>query len=909
MAELITIPNGSLINDIDIFINKQTKLPAVNVRQYDTGKRYIRATVWNETDQDIMLSTDTIVFSATKPDGNPLFLTSGIDAEGRIIFEITQNVTASYGIFNAEFRIYNNKVVDAVNVSTLKTSYDVRMIVTKSNTQEDAIISTPEFSALTDAVALVGDLINDMNDAISRANTAIEDANEATESINTLSTNITNAEIIRVENEDERMAKDATRPDYIYLTQAEYDALPDVDKDDINKVYEITDNDGVLPTELEALIADTEAAATAAWAAAGASLPDVGTVGTYTKVTTDSKGRVSSGTAPTNIGDLGITNVYTKTEVDTKTNEVDSQLADIEYSVKSYGAVGDGTNATQAFLDCIAAIPEGKKIIFPNGTYIIDDVVITKSINFDFDNSTILTSGTSGIKLSGTLKSTHTVTADYVESTSKNSLILNNTTGIVVGDLINVQSTELFDTSRLYYVKGGNAIVTKISGSTLYFNMVFPFNMTAASITVEVYSPITTKIENIGLIQGQQDISTSAHGITIEYGKNISISRVKSDNYQTNVLLKRCVNSHLDFIDTGHAKNAISDAWDGYGIEIYSCTGVRITNPTANSGQHGITWGGQELSYGLYIEGGSCKGEVWNLGIGAHENVYDVTLVNVKMSGCSLAGNIHAIGCDIIPSENTAQTTISLSCAESPRYANYKFTNCRLGMSVLVSDYYQVECPTRKYIGNIVFEDCPVVGFTSDINVKTAGVKIAEINKVIINRCDDFSFECADIVENVEIKNCDGIKNKNLISQLAVSAVFQNIKNITIENVTLAKRYEVISLKNVGKLIIKNLEYNATDYGNDSFVLSGITDLYLENVNNFGAVRGIALAAIANLVIVGGNIALYDSLATTFANVTKARASGSVIKGEYMDIITATDGKRYKVQLDAAGAFANTLIV
>lgn len=51
-------------------------------------------------------------------------------------------------------------------------------------------------------------------------------------------------------------------------------------------------------------------------------LNNVGTAGTYIKVTTDNKGRVISGTNPTNIGDLGITDVYTKTETESRIQDI-----------------------------------------------------------------------------------------------------------------------------------------------------------------------------------------------------------------------------------------------------------------------------------------------------------------------------------------------------------------------------------------------------------------------------------------------------------------------------------------------------------------------------------------------------------------------------------------------------------
>lgn len=52
-----------------------------------------------------------------------------------------------------------------------------------------------------------------------------------------------------------------------------------------------------------------------------------------------------------------------------------------EVSVKSYGAVGDGSaNDTTAIANAIAAAPAGSTLFFPNGVYVTDPMVITKAL-------------------------------------------------------------------------------------------------------------------------------------------------------------------------------------------------------------------------------------------------------------------------------------------------------------------------------------------------------------------------------------------------------------------------------------------------------------------------------------------------------------------------------------------------
>lgn len=78
-------------------------------------------------------------------------------------------------------------------------------------------------------------------------------------------------EVVRIDNENDRIAnendriiRDEARPDYVYLTQAEYDALTPAQKADQSIFYEITDDDGQFPDLIAGLINDALAATSAA---------------------------------------------------------------------------------------------------------------------------------------------------------------------------------------------------------------------------------------------------------------------------------------------------------------------------------------------------------------------------------------------------------------------------------------------------------------------------------------------------------------------------------------------------------------------------------------------------------------------------------------------------------------------
>ena len=586
------------------------------------------------------------------------------------------------------------------------------------------------------------------------------------------------------------------------------------------------------------------------------------------------------------------------------------------FNVRGYGAhsiteTGYETfDSTQAILDCIDAMPAGSQMQFPTGHYRINsNILIDKSIDIDFGNSVIDCYTDTPFTFTGTLKSTHTVTVDYVESTSKNSLTLDSVEGIEVGDLINVISSELYDTSRAYYFKGGNAIVTGIAGNTVYFNLVFPFDMKADSIVVKIYTPIEVNIKNIKMLQGKNALSDTNYGLRIMYAKNSSIKNVKTDNFKQNISIHRSVNCELDIIDTGRAKNSTADDWDGYGIAIYSSTNISGKHIMTNSGQHGLTWGGQEVNFGLHFEDSVFKAEVWSLGVGSHANLYDVIFINCKIFGFNLSNNVTCINCDIMENELTTHQS-RIACAESSRYANYKFSKCRFWNKriVLTGDYQQV-CPTQKYVGNIIFDDCSDFGLDLEVNRDSDGEKIAEIEEVKIIDCKECRFSASDIVDKLIIENSNSTKNVNILTQVSVNEVYQKIKTIVLKNISMPRRYNGIHIYNADTVIVKGLKYNDADYGIGHEAFENIGRLYLENYENSTAQRGLMLKSIGMLTIINSDLKFSDALNTVLANATIVEGRALKIGTEYMDIRTSTDGKRYKIQLDTNGAQVPTLIV
>ena len=578
-----------------------------------------------------------------------------------------------------------------------------------------------------------------------------------------------------------------------------------------------------------------------------------------------------------------------------------------------YGAVGDGvTDDTTAIQNAIDTMNEGEILIFPTGTYkITQKLSCTKNIIIYGCNSTIETSCAGAFEFTGTLKTTKTVTADYVETASKTALVLNNVTDIAIGDLINVKSTELYDTSKLYYFKGGNALVTGISGNNVYMNLVFPFDMTAASISVEIYNPIEVKIYDLQL-SGQSNLTDTDYGIIIAYSKNSYIENIRTNKYKQNIQIKRSVNFKANIIETGNAKDSIADSWDGYGISIYSCTNVAIENAVTKSGQHGVTWGGQEVNFNISVRDSILKAEVWNIGLGAHENIYTVLISNCIVHGFLLAGNSTLENCTIVSTEVDERTN-SMSCAESSRYANYIFKNVIFDSSnVYLDDYYQELCPTRKYVGNIIFENCKYNRLYLNVRKSSESVKIAEIDLIHFNDCDDFLFSDYDNVKKVIFENSRSSLDASIISNPIYGIAYGKINEIIIKNVSLAKRYNAIALKECDKIILNNLTDTGDEYGTESLDFTDITDLIIRDTDiSDWTNRGVNFDTITKAQIINSSIRFYGGLAG--ASGTQAcqefwAKNYEDIDGSIFDIFTAPDGTKYKFYIDSAGSTATVAL-
>lgn len=601
--------------------------------------------------------------------------------------------------------------------------------------------------------------------------------------------------------------------------------------------------------------------------------------------------------------------------VDSRLDGFDSSLADMRYDVKKYGAVGGGIiDDTTAFIACMTAAPKVAKIIAPNDTYkLTSQIIDSVGHEWDFCGSTINTSSyDAAILFTGTLKTTKTLAAAYNfynGTVSDNQITLSDVTNIAVGDLANIVSTELFDTSRLYFYKGGNFLVKKIVGNVVYLDGTMPFDMDIAThtVTVKIYSTITPVVKNL-VLNGTttlDDTSGFNLGMDFEYCKNVIVENVKIASFKANIQIKKCVGVSLNAVETGHSAN--SEDW-AYGVSIFSSTNVAVKNLITNSGTTGLVWTGEEPSYNILLENCNLAAETSYEGLGSHANVLGVTLIACMVNGFSFQGNCHAVNCDFMNDEITT-TSAYLGLGEKYFQSNYSFDKCRFyNQQITVRDYYQVASATRKYLGSITFNNCVGFELSININVLSSGAKIAMVNRVLIENCNDFAVTFSDLIDTLTIKDSVTSYNTNIIQQIIQGSTYQKVKNILIDNVKMPKQYNCINIQNADFVMVKGFGYTTADYTNAAETYANIGVLHLENYNNIGAQYGVVLGAtVARMVMINSEIVFHTAFATQMAQVTRATATELKTGGEYMNLMSATNNAKYKVQI-AAGVHTLTAV-
>jgi hypothetical protein len=191
-------------------------------------------------------------------------------------------------------------------------------------------------NTLTGSITTFNEKIIEVNEAIANSIEATQDAIGATELANEKNIEFT-------DSENERRANDAVRPIWHYVTQAQYDALPQTDKDNILNFYRITDNQD---SNLIATLTDLLLQITTALSAVESSTVDIN-----------------------NINDLIITEIQTWSS-----SKITNRIRKFDYTASStVTSITHGLNYTPTTDDLL---------VFYNGVLLEENINYTNSADF-----------------------------------------------------------------------------------------------------------------------------------------------------------------------------------------------------------------------------------------------------------------------------------------------------------------------------------------------------------------------------------------------------------------------------------------------------------------------------------------------------------------------------------------------
>ncbi|TWJ39641.1 hypothetical protein CHCC5027_3554 [Bacillus paralicheniformis] len=509
---------------------------------------------------------------------------------------------------------------------------------------------------------------------------------------------------------------------------------------------------------------------------------------------------------------------------------------------ETYGASGDGsTDDTSALQSAINNTPEGGTLeLGKNAIYRTSQRLVgTKNIRINGNGSKIIASHQGeGLVFEGTLKASTTAKA-YTAFTRY--IDLDSTSSIAVGDQLRIYHTgDLYDTSRSYFYKGGNVLVTKVSGSRVFLNIALPFAMSAGA-KVDVYKPITVCINDLEVTHdgtlGQSPYGT--YGLNIKYSKNSVVSNVKVDNFNHNFKMDMTINNSLIGVETGRAY--FSGSGESYGVSNYSSTGLLIMASSMISGRHGFTVTGQEPSYNTTLIGCEIgqEDEVSLPGLDCHGNNFSLTATNCTLYNFHLAGNCVLDGCTVYPT--FANDKNSFSVADSYDRANYVIRDCNLLANYYELDAYgQQATSTRKYIGSIVFENVVGNNYTQcTFKARDRGATVQSIiQRLVVKNCKEFTLVTNERVDRMYFENVRTTRDAKIIEQVEDAQSYM----VKFESCTIPARYRCVTLIDFDKLTFDDCDWHVVNSSAASMQISG-GEVYFNNTD-FTYAGGIETAGI-----------------------------------------------------------------
>lgn len=489
-----------------------------------------------------------------------------------------------------------------------------------------------------------------------------------------------------------------------------------------------------------------------------------------------------------------------RTDVD---NDIDTRFGDINQWREHYKVISNvGTvSEVTARLQEALSNTDGFSWIVLEGEYNVNQNLMGRVANIISRNATLKFSNAGeGLTFKGTKKFDKIATAGYTQGRSY--LLMPDTTGINVGDLMNFGSTnETYNPSRSYYTKGSTVVVTKVDADRVWFAGGLPYSINVVN-KVEIYNPAKVRIEGQLKIQNTGALPNGSNGLMIMFAKDSYVQGVTADNYDTCISITRCTGFKGENLRT--LKAYYANTPQSYGIIIASSNNVSLENCETQSGRHGLATGGWEPNDNIHLKNCKFFGEPssGSRSLDMHNNMIHAILENVECDTFQISGIVKAINLTV----HNRELTQSL-IAQSDEYwkASYDFDGLTLlnGGSIDLGAYAQSggSIDNMNKVNSVAVRnargDLP---FHLRLNARGfGGSGVATVRGVLMENTINMGLIFSDHIDGLTMKNAILEGDETFIVQTADDCV---LKRATIMSCTFPARYLAFQIKEARKITL-----------------------------------------------------------------------------------------------------------
>jgi hypothetical protein len=236
------------------------------------------------------------------------------------------------------------------------------------------------------------------------------------------------------------------------------------------------------------------------------------------------------------------------------------------------------------------------------------------------------------------------VTTNAISTLYKGNSSLNvgTTSGMKVGDILEIKSNKLWsEDNRGYLTKGEMQVIKKISGHTIYTGREFADTYKGEKITVKTYNPNRLEMKNI-IVKNEK--VERAVAIDVDPSKYSNFYRVEVYNAKiAGIIVRKGIGTTASYLYM--SLGTTPDIPSGYGYQDFGGIKTIVTNSTFKNVRRGIDFSGEIPSRFGLAKGNKAYGPKkltlasGNSGFGTHSTAEYITFENNYIENFDYAFN------------------------------------------------------------------------------------------------------------------------------------------------------------------------------------------------------------------------------------------------------------------------------